>query len=108
VQAVGDLAGQLHRPRTTHRADLERKVFLHGTRCRGHAGVAVEVALEVDRGVVEDGSHHLVRLAQAGRSDGFHATRRRTARPSRYCRCAKTTSARPPLNSSSVAASWTT
>jgi hypothetical protein len=41
-------------------------VLLHGPGCGGHAGVAVEVTLEVDRAIVEDCSHHLVRLPQAG------------------------------------------
>ena len=66
MQAVGDLAGQLHRLGAAHRTDLQRQVFLHGPGCRRHAGVAVEVTLEVDRALVEDRPHHLVRLAQAG------------------------------------------
>ena len=66
MQSVGDLAGQLHRLGATHRAHLQRQVFLHRTGCRRHPGVAVEVALEVDRALVEDRSHHLMRLAQPG------------------------------------------
>ena len=70
MQAIGNLTGQLHRLWATHGAYLQRQVFLHWAGCRRHAGVAVEVALEVDRALVEDRSHHLVRLAQAGDRTG--------------------------------------
>jgi hypothetical protein len=64
VQAVGDLASELHRLGTPHRADLQRQVLLDGTGRRGDALVTVEIAREVDRALVEDGAHHLMRLPQ--------------------------------------------
>ncbi|MEA2495403.1 MAG: hypothetical protein QOJ29_3314 [Thermoleophilaceae bacterium] len=70
MQAVGDLARQLHRLGAAHRADLQRQVFLDWTGCRRHAGVAVEVALEVDRALVENRPHHLVSLAKPGDRPG--------------------------------------
>ena len=41
-------------------------MFLHGTGRRRDARVAVEIPVEVDRALVEDGSHHLVGLPQTG------------------------------------------
>ena len=65
MQPVGDLAGQLHRLGATHRADLQWQVLLDGPGRGRDSGVAVEVALEVDRALVEEGAHDVVGLAQA-------------------------------------------
>jgi hypothetical protein len=65
MQTIGDLAGQLHGLGTSHSADLQRKLFLNRTSCRGDTGLAVELAPEVDRPPVEEGAHHAVRFTQA-------------------------------------------
>lgn len=79
-------------------------MLLHGPGRSRDSGVAVEIALEVDRTLVEEGALDLVGLAQADdRScpaplDAVLLEHRDVADPN-------TTSAQPPLNSSSVAAS---
>ena len=65
VQAVGDLAGDLERARALHTAHLQRDPLLHGSRRGEEARVVEEVAGEVDLALVEEGPHHVHRLAQA-------------------------------------------
>ncbi len=65
MQAVGDLAGQLHRLGAPHRADLQRQVLLHRPGRGRDSGVVVEIPLEVDRTLVEEHAHDVVGLAQA-------------------------------------------
>ena len=102
VEPVGDLTGELHRPGTAI-----APVFSGRCSWTGHAvvdpPVAVEVTLEVDGALVEEGAHHVVGITQPGdRSRAFPSMP--------YCSSIailpipKTTSARPPLSWSRVAA----
>ena len=65
VDAVGELACELHGFRSAHRAHLQRDALLHRPRCSGDTRVAEEVALEVDRALVEQGADHVDGFAQA-------------------------------------------
>ena len=65
VDAVGDLAGELHRLGAAHGADVERQAVLHGPREGEEPGVLVELAVVGDHALVEEGAHDLVRLLDA-------------------------------------------
>jgi hypothetical protein len=65
VQPVGDLAGDLERPRPLHAAHQQGDALLDRPRGGEQPRVPEEVALEVDLAVVEERAHHMHRLAQA-------------------------------------------
>src|SRR6185436_16665928 len=51
--------------RAPHRSDQERQVRLDGAREREETAVPVELPLEVDRALVEERAHDMVRLLDA-------------------------------------------
>jgi hypothetical protein len=64
MHAVGDLAGQLERPRAADGADLQRHMILDRSRSREQSGVAVELPLEVDLSFVQRLCAHVMRFAE--------------------------------------------
>jgi hypothetical protein len=82
MDAVGDLACEPKRPRPFHRADLERERFLYRLRGGEECGVAVELPLEIDLSVAQEGAHDLVRFPQTRQRPG---TTRMTSISSASC-----------------------
>src|SRR5581483_12361465 len=66
VHALRELAGELEGLRTAHRADLDRHSLLDRPRGGEQAAVAVELAVEVDRALVEERPQHVMGLAEPG------------------------------------------
>ena len=64
MEAIGDLACQLHRLRPAHRTEHQRHVLLHRPRRSADARIPEEVALKVDRALVEQRADHAMGFAQ--------------------------------------------
>jgi hypothetical protein len=104
MQPVSDLTGELHRLGAGHRSELERNALLHGPRSGRHTRVTEKLSVKVDRTLIEQLADHAIRLTQPPigwlprHSIPYCSSIARFPMP-------RTTSARPRLNSSSVAAS---
>src|SRR5581483_4504230 len=63
MEPIGDLARDLERAWPLHASHLQWDSVLHWARCGEQARVLEEVSLEIDLAVVEEGPHHVHRLA---------------------------------------------